>query len=99
MVGTEDRIRKEIQDFIEENRGDYSSWYVGVSRDPEEQLFQRHNVNRQTGLWIYRAAETPAAAQRVQQGLLDLGTAGRAADAPEDARVVYAYHRTDDTKP
>lgn len=97
MADTEDQIRKEILDFIDENEGDYSSWYVGVAKDPEEELFVRHKVNRQTGLWIYRAAETPTAAQRIHRRLLDLGTAGQA--APEDGRVVYAYRRSDGTNP
>ena len=99
MPKSESEIKKEIKEFIERNNGGYSSWYVGISENPRERLFDDHNVDEKNG-WIYREASNSEIARRIEKYFIDeLGTDGGAGGGDVDAKYVYAYSKKADTNP
>jgi len=51
-------ITEEIKAHIRKQGGAYRSWYVGVTSDIEQGLFNDHNVHRKT-IGILSHASTP----------------------------------------
>ena len=67
----------------------YSNFYVGITNDVERRLFNEHNVSKQRGWWIYRAADSKAIAQEVEEYFLDKGMEGDTGGGTEDSVYVY----------
>ena len=67
-----DALKAEIQDYVKENGGVQAGygWYVGVTNDPEHQLFTTHNVNKAEVPWIYGEADTAVDAQQLRDDLI-----------------------------
>ena len=47
-----------IVNYMSECRGYFSEWYVGVTSDPEDKLFNEHKVDQYKDDWIYMAASS-----------------------------------------
>ena len=100
MAKSEDQIKREIKNYIDEGGGDYPSWYVGISEDPEDRLFNDHGVDRDSDAWIYDWAQTSDAARRIELYFFEiLGTAGGPGGGDVDTRAVYAYKKQAHTDP
>jgi hypothetical protein len=85
--------------FIQSSNGPLGSWYVGVSQDAEKRLFVDHNVNKETGLWIYENADNANEANGVESFFIARGAAGGPGGADYTATMVYAYKKNYNTKP
>ena len=48
-------VIKRMQTYMSKFEGDYSDWYVGITKDLDEGLFQLHKVE-ETGNWIWEHA-------------------------------------------
>jgi hypothetical protein len=93
-------IKAEIQSFIDGHGNIYRTWYVGIASSPRSRLFNDHNVNEATDLWIYRKAETHEEARRIERYFIDvLGTDGGTGGGDASTRYVYAYKKRPHTKP
>lgn len=96
MAKDEETIKTEIENHIGSG---YSSWYVGIAKDPRDRLFKDHNVDEKNGRWIYRDAGSRTVAERIEKYFIDEhGTQGNPGGGSDATTVVYAYKVTDSTK-
>jgi len=97
---TEFEIKDDIKNYMDKNGGYYSSWYVGISEEPRNRLFNGHNVEENSDAWIYRQATSSIVARRVEKYFCTIvGTDGGLGGGDEDARYVYAYKKNSHTRP
>jgi len=88
------KIIDDIKEYILKNKGDYNSWYVGVSSDARKILFKEHEVKEKGDRWIYKTVITSEIAREVEKHfLIVLGTHGEIGSGEENARMVYAYRK------
>lgn len=90
-------IINDIKNYI--GRGDYSSWYVGITNDIERRLFSEHNVDRKQDYWIYRPASSKSIAQEVEEFFLEAGMDGDTGGGKDDTTYVYAFKKNGHTDP
>ena len=74
--------------------GPYSSWYAGIAKDPSDALFNRHCVDKERGGWIYRTADSNAAARVAEKALHQAGFDGGPGGGDTNTKAVYAYKKT-----
>jgi len=98
MALNEKELIDEIVKYAAEKGGIHSEWYVGVSKDPQKSLFKKHNVDKNTDLWMYNHAAFAVDAQRALDRLLMMGFDGEAASSDKDATVVFIYKKKQHTK-
>lgn len=100
MPQDKQEIIDDIKKYIHENKGDYDSWYAGVSSDARKSLFNEHNVKEKGDRWIYKTAVTSETAREVERYLLIvLRTDGVVNSGEEAAKMVYAYKKAAHTDP
>ncbi len=96
MAKSEEQIKSDIKNFVNENGGAYSDWYVGISEDPESRLQQHGSKNA----WIYREATSNEVARRIEKYFVEvLGTDGGSGGGDEYSDYVYAYKKNSHTEP
>jgi hypothetical protein len=83
----------EILEFIYREGGDPKTWYIGVTNDPRQRLFDEHQVDYQNDAWIYRIASSEGEALQVQAYFLEFGLAEGEEGWQRGACVVYAYRK------
>ncbi len=84
--------------YIQENGNNPSQWYVGIASDPEDRLFNDHNVPKIQHPFIYDNAQTEENARAVEKYLVDsLGTKGNPGGGDKSTTWVYAYLITQQT--
>lgn len=76
---------------IQRNGGQYSSWYVGISKDPNDRLLNGHNASSQRNAARYWDAGTADAARTVERLFLGQGCRGGWGGGDDSARYVYVY--------
>jgi hypothetical protein len=91
-------VIKRIESYMSKFEGEYSDWYVGITNDLEEQLFDFHKVDEK-GVWISFGADTEEVAQKVQKYFLDKKTDGIPKGENSEDRIVYAYKKNSKTIP
>lgn len=100
MPYTEEQIKTEIKNYMADSGGVYNSWYVGVSKNPKNRLFNDHKVDEKVDSWIYLRAFSSDAARNVEDYFVNtLGTDGDVGGGDEDADYVYAYKKNTHTNP
>ncbi|NQT81050.1 MAG: hypothetical protein HQ555_11755 [Candidatus Aminicenantes bacterium] len=93
-------IIDDIKEHIDKSRFPYSSWYVGISKDARDRLFNGHKVNEKDAWWIYRQASSTQTAREIEDYFVNtLGTDGGPGGGDEDADMVYAYKKESYTEP
>ena len=85
-------VIKRIESYMSKFEGGYSNWYVGITSDLDEELFEKHKVDEK-GIWISFGADTEEVAGKVQKYFLDKKTDGILKDSQIDSRIVYAYKK------
>ncbi|MDH3610221.1 MAG: hypothetical protein OEM79_00515 [Nitrosopumilus sp.] len=91
-------VIKRMETFMSKFDGDYSDWYIGITKDLNEGLFQVHNVE-ETGIWISFGADTDEVAKKVEKYFLDKKTDGNPKELEENTRIVYIYKKKFNTTP
>ncbi len=73
----------------------YSAWYCGIASDPEQRLFNDHNVPKGKGKawWIKRDTGNEQAARDTEEYLLNLGFDGGGGGGDYATTHVYAYKK------
>ena len=101
MVYSVQQIKYEILAYIKEFGGEFSEWYVGVSADPKNEMFDHHSVDKENDIWLYKQALTFKACNTIQQYFLEiLNTDGKPiTNGNEDTDCVYLYKKSDRTMP
>jgi hypothetical protein len=87
----------DIDAYIRKNGGGYSASYCGVASDPTQRLFTDHNVNQQSGPWIYHRLANDTDARRVEGHFLSKGCKGGPGGGDRSSHYVYAYKITPST--
>jgi len=100
MVKDKDAIIDDIKNYIAENGGSYSDWYVGIASKPKERLFQDHKVKENTATWIYQKTESANIARSIEDYFVNtLGTDGGTGGGDDSTDSVYAYKKFPHTDP
>ena len=100
MSNGKQEIIDDIKKYIQEKRGDYGLWYVGVSSNARNSLFSEHKVKEKEDFWIYKTALSSEIAREVEKYfLIVLGTDGLIGNGEETSRMVYTYRKTTHTDP
>ena len=97
---TKDQIIATIHGYIQRNGDQPGYWYVGVSKDARNRLFNDHKVSESKGVWIYRTASTSGVARQTEGYFIKtIGTDGGKGGGDTSAKMVYAYKKTSSTLP
>ncbi len=100
MAYSEQQIKSDIKEHIQKDGGGYRAWYVGISKDARDRLFNGHGVHENGDWWIYRQAESSNAARNVESYFVNtLNTDGGTGGGDEKADYVYAYKKNSHTAP
>ena len=90
-------IETEIDGCITKCGKGYREWYVGIAANPDQQLFQGHNVSQSGGGWIYRDAGSESMAKIVEAIFHKKGCKG-GPGGTDRPHYVYAYRMTRTTR-
>ncbi len=90
-------IEQEIDNLIQKTGANYREWYVGLAINPRQRLFSGHNVNEQSGAWLFRDAGSEATARDLETIFLKKGCKGGALKR-DSSRHIYAYKMTRTTR-
>ena len=91
-------VIKRMETYMSKFEGDYPDWYVGVTKDLEDELFELHGVE-ENGIWISFGADSEEVANKVQKYFLDKKCEGNPKLVEDDTRIVYAYKKNSKTTP
>ncbi len=91
-------VIKRIEAYMRKFEGDYSDWYIGITKDLDEELFNLHKFE-ENGIWISFGADTDEVAKKIEKYFLDKKTGGNPIDLEEDTRIVYVYKKNSNTTP
>lgn len=91
-------VIKRMETYMSKFEGNYPDWYIGITKDLDEGLFQLHKVE-ENGIWISFGADTDEVAKKVEKYFLDKKTDGNPMDLEENTRIVYVYKKNSNTTP
>lgn len=91
-------LLEEILKFVDSHNRNYREWYVGISKEPEKDLFKRHNVQKNGDLWMYDEATDNYNAKQVEEKLVMMGFDGAKIESDPKAKFVYIYRKKGHTK-
>ncbi len=86
-----------ISDYITEAGGGLHKWYIGVTANPENRVFDFHNVPKTVGYYIIVPCVSELAARNTEKHFLNEGMDGGDGGGNNPTHV-YAYLVTNDTK-
>ena len=89
----------EVKSFILQSGGSYEDWYVGISKNAARRLFGEHRVEHNNPTWIYLDAENAKTARAAETHFLVLGCDGGSGGGDDESRFLYAYRKTQETRP
>ena len=100
MAKNKQEIIDDIDAHIGRYGGGYSTWYVGISKDAKDRLFNGHSVKEKKDTWIYRTASSSQVAREVEDYFVNtLGTDGDTGGGDNNSDMVYAYKKAAHTNP
>ena len=100
MAKSKQEIINDIKNYIQKGGGGYSAWYVGISKDARDRLFNGHNVREKGDWWIYSQASSAQVAREIEDYFVNtLGADGATGGGDETADMVYAYEKAAHTNP
>jgi hypothetical protein len=98
LANTEKQVVINIQNHMNKEGGTPFEWYVGITNNPEDALFSRHNVSRLSGKWIYDACFNNQSARNVESYFINtIKTDGGPGGGDTYSLYVYAYRKTTST--
>lgn len=96
---TGQKIINDFLDYMKQEGGYYSDWYVGITNDPKKRLFAEHGVDEKRGQWIYAPVDTNEVARTVEDYFLNQGCDGSGGGGDNSSTTTYAYKKTTNTNP
>ena len=99
MTKTKEQIVEDIRGHKDDCGGAYKDWYVGISKDAKDRLFNGHKVKVKGGAWIVRTASSSSVARDIEKHFLDLGMDGDEGGGSDASNQVYAYKKKAHTDP
>lgn len=73
------------------NGGNYSDYYVGITKSIEDRLFGDHKVPRKGHCFIYNTAFNDTDARAIEKYYLDKGMQGGGGGGDDESVFVYVY--------
>ncbi|MGD9714867.1 MAG: hypothetical protein AB7V46_22830, partial [Thermomicrobiales bacterium] len=101
MVYSVQQIKFEIYSYIKEFDSDFSKWYIGIASDPKAEMQQKHGVDLEKDIWLYKQAVSFPACRTIQRHFLEqLQVDGEPMlRGSEDTDCVYLYKKSERTTP
>lgn len=101
MASTKEQIVADFKEHIEKSGvRSWNEWYVGISKDAKDRLFNGHGVREKGDWWIYRQATSSQSARDVESYFVNtLGTDGGTGGGDDTADMVYGYKKESHTNP
>ena len=96
---TKEEAIRQMTAHIHKQGGAYHDWYVGISANTLIRLFNEHKVATQSEWWVYCTVQDAVAARSLEDDLRSLGCDGGSDGGDTSTRQVYAYLKTERTKP
>ena len=90
MAKSKQDIISAIDAYMQKFNYKNSDWYVGIAANPENRLFNDHNVEKDS-VWIYEQAYSDSIARDVEQTYINTGHDGGSGGGNEESVYVYAY--------
>jgi len=93
MINTE--IVNDIKNHADKEGGGYRNWYCGIASDPDQRLFNDHNVpwGENKAWWIKGNAGSEQSARDTEDYLVQLGFDGGIGGGDYTTIHVYAYKK------
>jgi len=84
-----------IKNHADKEGGGYNNWYCGIASDPNQRLFNDHNVPKEKGKawWIKENANSEQDARDTEERLLSLGFDGGEGGGDNTTIYVYVYKK------
>jgi hypothetical protein len=91
----DNKIINDIRKHADKEGSGYRSWYCGITDDPDQRLFNDHNVPSGKGKawWIARNAGSEQNARDTEDYLVKLGFDGGGGGGDYTSIYVYAYKK------
>ena len=88
-------IVNDIKSHADSEGSGYGNWYCGIATDPDQRLFNDHNVPKgeSKAWWIKRDAGSEQSARNTEDHLLRLGFDGDSGGSDYSTIHVYAYKK------
>jgi hypothetical protein len=100
MPDNKQEIIKAFEEHIQKGGGGYKSWYVGISSNARDRLFNQHKVQEKGDWWIHKTATSSQIAREIETYFVNIrGTDGGPGGGDENADMVYAYKKAAHTNP
>jgi hypothetical protein len=93
------QIINTLDEFIRKNSFTYHDWYVGLAVNVEENLFNEHQLNPETDVWIFKEIPDEKEGVRIREYFLNMGCVSGISDMTDRARYVYLYRRSSKSNP
>jgi hypothetical protein len=88
-----------IHSFILKNSYTYIDWYIGLTDNAEEMLFEEHKLNQVSDMWIFEEVPHESDAFRIRDFFLNMGCTGGLVNNRNKIRYIYAFRRSARTNP
>ena len=91
----DNKIISDIREHTDKEGSGYRNWYCGITDDPDQRLFNDHNVPRGEGKawWIKRNTGSEQNARDTESYLVRLGFDGGGGGGDHTTIHVYAYRK------
>lgn len=96
---TSQQIVNDITNYVFKIGGLYKEWYIGITSDGRQRLFNDHQVNENTDNWIFAPADTNEIARYTETYFLNQGYDGGTGGGDTSSKIVYAYKKNGRTNP
>lgn len=89
---TYEQIIRDFDEHIRKSyRQSYGEFYIGITSNIEQRLFQEHRVDRNGQWWIYSPADSEDVARQVERHYLNFGMQGGTGGGKGDGSANYVY--------
>ena len=93
-----DEVISYLDGYIQMHGGIYSRWYVGVTSNVDQRLFEQHKLTKlDLCTWKYTSSDTIA--RLIEKYFLSLGCDGNPGGGDEKSTIVYVYKKAPHTNP
>lgn len=99
MAQSKADLLDKLDEYLEQYAEDVTEWYVGITENPMQRLYDQHGVSQDYGRKKYLKSYSTDIAREVEQRFLDIGLQGGDGGGDQDAKYVYIYKMTPYTTP
>jgi hypothetical protein len=101
MTYSKEQIIEALTEYAQKSGAKrWSEWYVGISKNARNRLFNEHSVKENGDWWIFRQATSSSVARDVEAHFVNtLGADGGTGGGDHTADLVYGYMKARHTNP